>query len=166
MKHSDLIVEALDKAQGDLVLGEAVGCDSLPVAVDHLGEFLEGRQFLPFQGYTPVLEELPGPGNAAAVPELSEGLLEQVGRLQPLIGLQQRPRGLLAIQGEVLPMRQQRISLSLDKLAIFATQSGVLATTHLVQGLSKVAQRMKLVVQDCGVGHVRRAGIAEQAFVT
>src|SRR4030042_378535 len=120
LNHSDLIVEALDKAQRDLVLGEAVGCDSLPVAVDHLGKLLERLQFLSLQGCTPVVEELPGPCNAAVVPELSEGLLEQVGRLQPLIGLQQHPQGLLAIQGEVLPMRQQRISLSLDKPAILA----------------------------------------------
>jgi len=96
LNHSDLIVEALDKAQRDLVLGEAVGCDSLPIAVDHLGEFLERFQFLTLQGRTPVLEKLPGPGNAAVFPELSEGLLEQVG-------LQQRPQGLLAIQGDCRP---------------------------------------------------------------
>src|SRR4030042_3111150 len=78
LNHPDLVVEALDKAQRDLVLWETVGCDSLPVAVDHLGEFLERFQFLPFQGRTPILEELPGPCNAAVVPQLSEGLLEQV----------------------------------------------------------------------------------------
>lgn len=45
LNHSNLIVEALDKARGDLVLGKAVGCDSFPVTVDHLGEFLERLPF-------------------------------------------------------------------------------------------------------------------------
>jgi len=59
-------------------------------------------------------------------------------------------------------MRQQGVSLPLDKLAVLAFQSGVLAAAHLVHGLAEMPQGMKLVVQDCGAVHVRRTGIAER----
>lgn len=53
---------------------------------------------LALQGCTAVLEELPGPCIAAAIPESSEGHLEQA-RLLRLPGLQQHLLGLLANPG-------------------------------------------------------------------
>ena len=153
LNHPDFIVEAFDEAQRNLVLREAVRGKSFPVPVDHFGEFLEGLQILPLEGCTPVLEELPGPGFAAVLPELAEGLFERVSRLQPLIGLMQRSQGLLAVQGEILPVRQLRVSLPLDKLAILAFQSGVLAAAHLIHCLAEVAQRVELVVQGRWVNY-------------
>jgi len=72
LNHTDLVVETLDEAQGNLVLGPAKRRDAVPMPVDHLGELLEGLEFLPFQGCAPVVEELPGPGFAAVLPELAE----------------------------------------------------------------------------------------------
>jgi len=65
----------------------------------------------------------------------------------------QRSQGLLAVQGEILPVRQQRVSLPLDKLAILAFQSGVLAAAHLIHCLAEVAQRVELVVQGRWVNY-------------
>jgi hypothetical protein len=56
------------------------------MALDHRGEAFERPEPLPFQRRPPVLEEAPGPGFATVAPELPEGLLEQAGRVQPLVG--------------------------------------------------------------------------------
>ena len=41
MDHAYLVVEAFDEAERDLVLGIAVGGDTVPVAIDHVGEALD-----------------------------------------------------------------------------------------------------------------------------
>ena len=46
-----------------------------------------GLEALPLQARAPVLEEAPRPALALVVPELTEGLLEQVGRVQLRISL-------------------------------------------------------------------------------
>jgi hypothetical protein len=76
LDRTNLVVEALDKPQGDLVLGLTVGHDAVPMSLDHAGEPLEGLQALPAQGRAPVVEEAPRPAWAPVVPELIEGLLE------------------------------------------------------------------------------------------
>jgi hypothetical protein len=47
-------------------------------------------------------------------PELAEGRLEQVGDVEPLVGAEQSPQRLVALQGEVLLARQQFVFLALD----------------------------------------------------
>lgn len=132
------------------------------MGIDHAGELLEGLQPLPLQGRAPVLEELPSPSFATVAPELTERLLEEVGRLQTLIGFEQRPERPLAIQREVLPVGQQRVALPLDKLALVALEPCILAAAHFVHGLIQVAHRMKLVVQNRGAGHMSGARVAER----
>ena len=56
----------------------AVTDDPVPVAFDQVGELLEGLQLLPAQLGFPVLEEPPGPERIPVIPELPEGLLEQI----------------------------------------------------------------------------------------
>ena len=85
LKDPDLVVESFDEAECDLVLGLAVGSDSVPVPVDRLGELLVRLQPLPLQLRAPALEELPRPGLAPVVPELSEGLLQHVGGIEPFV---------------------------------------------------------------------------------
>jgi hypothetical protein len=75
LNDPDLVVEPFDEAERDFVLGLAVGSDPIPVAVDHLGEFLVRLQPLPLQLPVPVLEKLPCPCLAPVVPELPKGFL-------------------------------------------------------------------------------------------
>ena len=94
------------------------------MSINHLGEFLVGFQALPFQAGSPILEESPRPGLTVVVPELTEGLPEQIRRIQPFVCRQQRLERLPALQGEILAMRQQRVFLSLDVAASLTTESG------------------------------------------
>jgi len=57
LEDADLVVQALDEPEGDLVVGAAVRRDPVPVPVNHRGELLVGSQALPFEGGWPVLEE-------------------------------------------------------------------------------------------------------------
>src|SRR5262249_9728991 len=83
-----LRVEPFNETQGHLVLRLTVGRDAVPVVIDHLGELLISLQALPFEGCSPVLEELPRPRLALVVPELSEGFLQHIRRVEALVGLE------------------------------------------------------------------------------
>ena len=115
LDHTDFVVEPFDEAEGDLVFVSAVGGDSGPVPVDHLGEVLVGLEALPFEGGSPVLEEASGPPFPPIVPELSERLLEQVGGVQALVRREEGLEGLASVLGEVLPVGEKRVLLALDK---------------------------------------------------
>src|SRR5215471_3151704 len=91
LEDADLVVQALDEPEGDLVVWAAVRRDPVPVPVNHRGELLVGSQALPFEGGSPVLEEAAGPTLPSVVPELAERFLEEVRRVQPLVGREQRP---------------------------------------------------------------------------
>src|SRR3990170_8670506 len=98
--------------------------------IDHLSKFLVGFEALPLQPLSPVLEESPSPALALVVPELTEGLPEQIRRIQAFVRRQQRLERLAALQREVLAMRKQRVLLALDVAAILATESAVLGLAH------------------------------------
>src|SRR5882724_4532231 len=144
----DFVVEAFDKPERDLVLGLAIGSDSVPMTVDHLSELLVGTQPLPFEGGAPVLEEAPCPALAPVAPELVEGFLEQVSGVQALVGGKQRLQCLAAFQGEILPVREQRVLLSFDEAALCSRETRVFALAHLVQRLAQVAHDVELVKED------------------
>ena len=104
--------------------------------IDHLRKLLVGCEPLPLQARAPVLEEATRPALALVAPELTEGLPEQIGRIQPLVGRQQRPECLPALQGEVLATREQRVLLTLDVAAILAAESRVFGLADLVECFS------------------------------
>src|SRR5208282_4030304 len=106
---------AFDEAERDFVFWFAVGGDTVPVAIDHVGEALVGFEALPFEAGAPVVEEAPRPALAPVIPELAEGLLQDVGGVQPLVGAQQELKRALALQGEIVMARQQRVLLALDE---------------------------------------------------
>ena len=57
LDDANLVVESLDEAERDLVLGSAIGGDAIPMTLDHLGELLVGLETLPLQAGLPILEE-------------------------------------------------------------------------------------------------------------
>ena len=81
---------------------------------NQLGELPIGLQSLPFQAVFPALEKGARATLGAVVPELSEGFLEHVGRVQTPVGLEQFFQGASAIQTQVLAPREQGITLALD----------------------------------------------------
>ncbi|HWX58287.1 MAG TPA: hypothetical protein VN024_07235 [Bradyrhizobium sp.] len=88
-KNADFIVQAFDESERDLVLRFAIGSDAVPVAVDQVGEALVGFEALPFETGSPIVEEAPRPCLAFVVPELAEGLFEDIGRVEAPIGGEQ-----------------------------------------------------------------------------
>ena len=84
------------------------------MAIDYVGEALVGSEALPFEAGSPVVEETPRPAFPTVVPELAEGLLEDVGRVEALVGCQQNLERALALQGEVFVARQQIVLLALE----------------------------------------------------
>ena len=89
MEDADFIVEAFDETERDFVFRFAVGGDAVPVAIDQVGETLVGFEALPFETGSPIVEEAPRPCLAFVVPELAEGLFEDIGRVEAPIGGEQ-----------------------------------------------------------------------------
>src|SRR5215471_1745365 len=91
LDHPDFVVKSFHEAERDLVLRATVGRDAVPVAVDHLGEFLVRFEPLPLEPRLPVLEETPRPAFAFIAPQLSKTLLENISRVESLVGRKQCP---------------------------------------------------------------------------
>ena len=69
---------------------------------------------------------------------------------------------LAAVQGQVLPVREQRVLLALDEAPILAAEPRVLALAHLVERLAQVAHDVELVEQDRRLRRVRRGRVAKR----
>src|SRR5215475_3636310 len=98
-----LCVEPFNESQGHLVFRLAVGGDAVPVFVDHLGKLLVPLQALPFEGRAPVLKEFPRPRLALVIPQLSEGLLQQISRVEALVDAQQELSARLPLTDRLVP---------------------------------------------------------------
>jgi hypothetical protein len=131
-----LLFSPSTKPSATLFSGRQKGGDPVPVPVNHYGELLVGPQALPLEGGPPMLEEAARPALAAVVPELAERLLEQVGRIQALVGRQQRLERAPAAEGQVLAVGQQRVLLAFDEAALAPQDPGVLALANLIEGLA------------------------------
>ena len=105
-----------------------------------------------------------GPSRVVVVPQLAERLLEEVGLVQPLVGLEQQLQGLPPLGSEVLPAREQVVPLPLDEPPVLPRQAGVFPLADLVHRLPQVAQDVELVVQDRGLRGVPllEGGVAER----
>src|SRR3989454_12788840 len=126
LEDADFVVEPLDQAEADLVLRVAVGDDPVPVPLDHRGELLVGLEPLPLQALLPALEEGAGPAWGLVAPELAEGLLEQVGDVEPRVGLEQLAQGRSAIVGEVVAAGGEGVARPLGERAGLAGEKAVL----------------------------------------
>jgi hypothetical protein len=154
LKDADLVVETLHETERDLVLGPAVGGNPVPMSLDHRGKLLIGGQALPAEGFSPVVEEPTGPFFVPVIPQLLERFLQQVGRIQPFVGLQQPAEVGSPGTAQVFPARQQSIFLSLDVAPVLSRQPGIFASPDQVEGLAQMPQNMKLVEQNGGLGSI------------
>src|SRR3954454_22299898 len=164
LDDADLVVDPFDEPQRHLVLLMAIRRDPVPVLLDHPGEPLVRLEALPSQGRLPTLEESPRPHLPLVVPQLAEHLLEQIGLVQPPVGLEQCLQRLTPLLREVGPAGQQCVLLALDEPPVLPREPGVLTLAHLVQGLVQVLEDMELVVDYAGLGRVPRleGGVAER----
>jgi len=144
------------------VIRVAVTDDPVPVTLDHVGELLEGLKPLPAQLGFPVLEESPSPERVFVIPELPEGLLEQIRLVEPFVGLQQRAQGPSALGIQIGFVGQQRIALALDELALFVIDAFVLAASDPIQGIGQMAHDVELVVDDLRVGDILERCVPER----
>jgi hypothetical protein len=103
------------------------------------------------RGGPPVLEEAAGPAFPAVVPELAERFLEEIGRVQPLVGGEQRLERPPAVEREVLAVGQQRVLLPLDEAPLAPRDARVLAFADLIEGFAQVAEDMEFVEEDAGL---------------
>src|ERR1700720_499574 len=156
LDHPDLVIEPLDEAERDLVLKPAVGCDPIPMTIDHLGELLIRLKPLPLEAGAPILEEASRPALALVAPQLSETLLEDIGGVEPLVGRKQRLQGLLAIEREILLARQQCVFLALDVAPTAPRKAPIFALANPIQGLAQMPHDMELVEQNRGLRRMRR----------
>src|SRR4029077_5594255 len=115
------------------------------MTINHLGKLLIGLEPLPLEACTPVLEEAPRPAFALVAPQLAEALLEDIGRVEPLVGRKQRLQCLSAVEREVLPARQQGVFLALEVAPVAAGKPRVLALAARIESLAEMAHDMELV---------------------
>src|SRR5262245_7940726 len=118
------------------------------MTIYHCREFLVRLEPLPLEARAPVLEETSCPSLAFIAPQLAEALLENIGRVEPLVGRQQRLQRLLTLQREALLARQQRVYLPLDVAPPAALQPGIFALANVIQGFPQMAHDMELVEQN------------------
>src|SRR5262249_6965777 len=156
LDHPDFVVEPLDEAERDLVVRPAVGGNAVPMPIDHGGELLVRLEALPLEARTPILEEPPCPALALVIPQLAEALLEEIGGVEPLVGRKERLQGLLAIERQILPARQQGVFLALDVAPVTVGKAGIFALANRIQGLAQMPHDMELVEQDRSLRRMRR----------
>src|SRR4029453_18424006 len=98
LDHPYFVVEPLDEAERDLILRLAVGGDPAPMSLNHRGELLVWLEPLPLEAGAPIRKEAPRPALVLVAPQLAETLLEDIGRVEPLVGRQQRLQCPLAVE--------------------------------------------------------------------
>src|SRR6266576_2419228 len=109
-----------------MIILVAIRLDAVPVAGNHRCKPLEWLQSLPAQRLPPLLEETPRPARRAVIPQLAEGFLEEVSRVQPLVRLEQQSEGRPSVRFQVPPMSQQRVPLPLDEAPVLPSQAAIL----------------------------------------
>ena len=85
LDDANLVVQALDESERDLVLRLAESGNPIPMTLDHLGKLIKRLQSLPLERRSPVIEEATGIGFPLVVPQLPKGFFKQVSRIQPLV---------------------------------------------------------------------------------
>jgi hypothetical protein len=87
LNDTDFIVEALGEAESGFVFGLEVSIITIPVPLDPVSNLFVWLRALPAKLGFPVVEDFTGPGFDSVGPEPIEGLPQDVGSIQPLVGL-------------------------------------------------------------------------------
>src|SRR5664279_1552463 len=153
LKDADFVVEAFDEAEGDFVFRPAVGGDAVPVTLDHCGELFIWLEALPAQFSFPVVEKATCPCLRLVIPKLVEGLTKDVGRVQALIGVEQKLKAFSAFSRQVFFVRQQDILLPLDELALRPRDASIFGFADFIEGFAEMAKDVELIEQN---GRLRR----------
>lgn len=109
------------------------------MALDHRRELLVGGEPLPLEALCPPLEESAGSALGLVAPELAKGLFEQVGGVQPRVGLEQFGQGAATVEGEILAVGEQGVALALDESTVLGGEAAVFTTADLVERVAEVA---------------------------
>ena len=75
------------------------------------------------------------PAFGAVIPELPEGLLQNIGGVQAPVGLEQLLECAATVQAQVLPPGKQRVTLPLDIRPVLAAEAFVLTAPDLIESL-------------------------------
>jgi hypothetical protein len=75
----------------------------------------------------------------------SEGLFQQIGRIEPLVGVQQNFERSLAAQRKVLSTRQEGILLPFDVTSLATGEPGILALSYRIERLTQVPHNMEFI---------------------
>jgi hypothetical protein len=151
LEGADLVVQPLHESEGDFVVCVTVGHDAVPVILNHRRELLIGFEPLPFERVAPVVEEATCPAGDVVVPQLSEGFLEHVRRVQSLVDREEQFQRLTALLMEVLPARQQVVLLPFDEAAAVSREASVLGFADGIERVGEVSQDVELVVDEPGL---------------
>jgi len=162
LKDADFVIEPLDESERHLVCGLAVSADSVPVALDELGELLEGLRPLPAQRRAPVREEAAGPDGVSVCEQLPEGLFQKVRGIQPLVDREELSKSESSLEGEIFVTGQERVLLAFDEAPFLARDPRVLALSDLVEGFAQMTQDMELVEQNGRLRSMALGGVAER----
>ena len=92
LNHANLVIQALDEPELDLVAGCAIRHDAVPVPFDQDRELLKRSEPLPFELLLPAGKELARPAFPAVGPELAKLFFEQIGGGQSRVGPEQLPK--------------------------------------------------------------------------
>src|ERR1700688_1180935 len=118
------------------------------MTVDHCGELFIRLEALPAQLSFPVVEETTCPDFGFVIPKLIEGFPKNIGRVQALIGLQQKLKACSAFGRQVFLVRQQDVLLPLDELALRSRDASIFGLADFIEGFAEMAKDMELVEQN------------------
>src|SRR5256886_17536005 len=122
------------------------------MTIDHLGELLVRLEPMPLEAGALVAKGTPRPTLALVAPQLAATLLEDIGRVEALVGRKQRLQCLLAFEREVLLAREQRVFLTLDVAPIAPREPPIFALANVSQGLAEMSHDMELAEQIAASG--------------
>src|SRR3989442_56950 len=157
---ADVAVDGLDRAERDLLM--AVGEDAVEMPQQELGDLAERWQALPPEGAEPGREEALRRPLIGVVPEMGELLLEQVGFGEAAVERQQLLDQATLVALQMRPAAQEHPPLAPQQAAGGAALAEELGAPRLVHRVVDVAQDVKLVVDDAGLGQVGPEALRER----
>ena len=112
-----------------------IGVDAILMGFNQFGKLLTGHQPLPFQAVFPTFEKSECASFGTVAPEISKAFLEDIGRVQTPVGLEQFFQRISSKYAQILASRKQGITLAFDVTLILTTESFVFTTSDFIESL-------------------------------